>query len=59
MRIALGRDSEPCTYCGREADECICPMALDFPNDVIRELDTDYLNWDFYEEGDDDEVDRG
>ena len=42
---------EPCGGCGREADECVCP--LDFPEDLIEELDTDYLDWDYYEEKDD------
>lgn len=39
---------EPCGGCGREADECVCPP--DFPDDPIEELDTDYLDWGFYEE---------
>lgn len=42
--------SEPCLYCGREQEECICHLAPDFPDDAIDELDTDYLNWDYLEE---------
>lgn len=42
--------AEPCNYCGREADECICALAPDFPDDYIEELDGDYLDWGFYEE---------
>ncbi len=45
--------SEPCDYCGNEPDECVCHLAPDFPDDLIRELDTDYLSWEHYEEDDD------
>jgi len=41
---------EPCMYCGREPDGCVCHLAPDFPDDPIDELDTDYLSWDYYEE---------
>ncbi len=46
---------EPCGYCGNDPDECVCHLAPDFPDDPILELDTDYLDWEFYEEEDDDE----
>jgi len=42
--------AEPCNYCGREADECICALAPDFPDDPIEELDGFHLDWGFYEE---------
>lgn len=38
---------EPCGGCGNELEECVCPP--DFPDDPIEELDTDYLDWGFYE----------
>ena len=41
---------EFCEGCGRDSDECVCHLALDFPDDPILELDTDYLDWDHYEE---------
>lgn len=47
------RYTEPCDYCGREPDECVCHLAPDFPDDPIEELDTDYLDWDYYEEEND------
>lgn len=40
--------AEPCSLCGREQDECICPP--DFPGDPIQGLDDDFFDWDFYEE---------
>lgn len=51
--MAFDPKAEPCNYCGREVDECICELAPDFPNDEILELDTDYLSWDHYEEDSD------
>ena len=39
-----------CGYCGREIDECVCYLAADFPNETIPELDTDELDWEHYEE---------
>jgi len=53
--MVFNPQDEPCMGCGREADECICYLAPDFPSDVIDELDTDYLSWDFYEEDQSDE----
>lgn len=50
---------EPCGYCGREPDECICHLAPDFPDDVIDELDTDYLNSEYYEEYNKEKDDEG
>ena len=44
---------EPCDYCGNEPDECVCHLAPDFPDDLVEELDTDYLDWAHYEEDDD------
>lgn len=44
---------EPCDYCGNEPDECVCHLAPDFPDDPVLELDTDYLDWDYYGENDD------
>ena len=44
------RDEEPCGHCGNEPDECVCHLAMDFPDDPIDELDTDYLSWDYFEE---------
>lgn len=41
---------EPCDYCGNEPDECVCYLAQDFPMDLIPELDTDMLDWEYYEE---------
>lgn len=41
---------EYCDYCGNDADECVCHLAQDFPEDLIEELDTDYLSWAHYEE---------
>lgn len=41
---------EPCDYCGHEPVDCVCSLAPDFPDDPILELDTDYLDWDHYEE---------
>ncbi len=43
-------EDEPCGYCGNEPDECVCHLAPDFPDDPILELDTDYLDWLYYEE---------
>lgn len=40
--------AEPCSLCGREQDECICPP--DFPGEPIQGLDDDYFDWGFYEE---------
>lgn len=50
--MAIDPRDEPCAVCGCEVDECICGMVPDFPDDVIDELDTDYLSWAFYEETD-------
>lgn len=50
--------AEPCMYCGREPDECVCHLAPDFPDDPIEELDTDFLDWDYYEEEEGHEVGR-
>lgn len=44
---------EPCDHCGNEPDECVCHLAADFPEDSIRELDTDFLDWEHYEEDND------
>ncbi len=41
---------EPCSVCGCEPEACVCGMVPDFPDDVIDELDTDYLSWAYYEE---------
>jgi hypothetical protein len=46
---------DPCDYCGNDPDECVCYLAPDFPDEPIPELDTDYLNWDHYEEEKNDE----
>lgn len=43
-------EGEPCGYCGNEQDECVCHLAADFPDDPIEELDTEYLDWGFYQE---------
>jgi hypothetical protein len=51
-------ESEPCGYCGNEPDECVCYLAQDFPDDPIEELDTDYLDWEFYEEEENNEGGR-
>lgn len=51
--MSYNRDEEPCGYCGNEPDACVCHLAGDFPDDLIEELDTDYLDWDFYEEEND------
>lgn len=45
---------EPCCYCGREQDECICELAPDFPEDEDLYLDTDYLSWDYVERPEED-----
>jgi len=47
---------EPCDYCGSEPDECVCHLAPDFPDEVIPELDTDMLDWEHYEEENDEGV---
>ena len=39
-----------CDYCGNDPDDCVCHLAPDFPDDLIEELDTDYLDWSHYEE---------
>ena len=52
----MGVFSAYCDTCGNDPDECICGITSDFPNDPILELDSDYLDWDHYEE-DDDETD--
>ncbi len=41
-------DHNTCDACGNESDECVCPPEL--PDDLVAELDTDYLDWEFYEE---------
>ncbi len=48
--MSFNPKAEPCTVCGRELEECICSLALDFPDDPIDELDTDYLSWEYYQE---------
>ncbi len=48
---------QPCDYCGREAEDCICHLAGGFPDDVVEELDTDYLDFGFYEEDNHHEAD--
>jgi len=47
-------DSEPCSVCGREPDECICGMAPDFPDDAT-DIDDDYYEWDFFENEEEEE----
>lgn len=41
--------AEPCTLCGREADECICGLSHDIPDtvEVLDEFDPDayYDGW--------------
>ena len=49
--------TEPCGYCGNEPESCVCHLAGDFPDELISELDTDELDWDHYEEENDDEGD--
>ena len=51
------RDSVPCDSCGREQDDCICELAGGFADEVIEELDTDYLDFGFYEENNQHEAD--
>lgn len=46
---------DPCDYCGNDPDECVCHLAPDFPDEPIPELDTDYLDWDHYQEDEEDE----
>jgi hypothetical protein len=41
--------------CGREIEECVCGLAPDFDDEPIPELDTDALDWDHYEEDNDDD----
>ena len=49
-----------CDRCGNSPDECVCHLTLDFPDDLDRELDTDYLDWAHYEGKDEDkEEDEG
>lgn len=48
--MAFDPSSEPCGVCGCEPEACVCGMVPDFPDDVIDELDTDYLSWAYYEE---------
>lgn len=48
--MALDPRDEPCGVCGCEPEACVCGMVPDFPDDVIDELDTSYLSWEFYEE---------
>lgn len=43
-------NTEPCDYCGNDQEECICHLAPGFPDDPIQELDSDYLDWDYYAE---------
>ena len=47
--------TESCDYCGNDHDECMCHLAPDFPDEPISELDTDYLDWDHYEEENDED----
>jgi len=49
--------SESCAVCGNEPEECICAMAPDFPDDLCEGIEDDDLDWDFYQEYND-EVDR-
>lgn len=44
---------EPCGYCGNELEYCVCYLAADFPDELIPELDTDMLDWEHYEENND------
>ena len=49
-------DPATCDACGNDPDECVCPPEL--PDDLITELDTDFLDWEFYEEKNDNESSR-
>ncbi len=49
--------NEECAVCGNEPDECVCAMAPDFPDDLCEGIEDDDLDWDFYQEWND-EVDR-
>ncbi len=42
--------NEPCDCCGNDPDECICHISADFPEELIPELDTDVLDFEYYEE---------
>ena len=48
------KDTEPCLGCGREVDECHCPLdpELDESFDPLQELDGYDADWDEYERGD-------
>jgi hypothetical protein len=43
-------NSEPCSVCGLEPNECICMLAPDFPDEVTADIDNEYYDWDFYGE---------
>ncbi len=43
-------DQPYCSVCGREPEECICAMAPDLPDSFGDEIESDYLDWQFYEE---------
>ena len=48
--MIASKNGEPCDYCGNDPDECVCHLAPDFPNDPVAELDTDYLDFGYHEE---------
>jgi hypothetical protein len=43
---------EPCSECGREVEECVCPSDLDEHFDPLSELTGYDPDWDDYETGD-------
>ena len=49
--------SEPCSICGMELDECVCALAPDLPDTFGPEIESDYLDWGFYLEENNDETD--
>lgn len=55
--MVFNPDDEPCVVCGREPDECICALAADMPDNFGPELESDYLDWDFYQEEKNNEAD--